>query len=49
MSSPLRVDVRKYRENAVRAAEEQFKAARTTTQKHEARLAVQKARRAADG
>ena len=46
MPSPLYVDVKAIRKEAVRVAEKQFKAARTTLKRHEARRALAKARRA---
>jgi hypothetical protein len=48
MRSPLSINVDEYRADAVREAERRFRTARTTTQRHEARLALQKARRAAE-
>ena len=49
MPSPLHVDVNAVRKEAVRVAEKQFKAARTTLKRHEARRALAKARRAVEG
>ena len=49
MPSPLHVDVNAVRKEAVRVAEKQFKAARTTLKRHEARKALAKARRAVEG
>ena len=46
MSSLLRVDVKAVRKEAVRVAEKQFKAARTTQQRHDARAVLKRARRA---
>ena len=47
MKSPLSVDADRIRVEAVRVAESQFKAARTTQQRHDARAVLARARRAA--
>ena len=46
MQSPLRVDVKAVREEAIKRAAENLKYARTGIERHEARLALQRARRA---
>ena len=45
MRNPLTVDVNAVRKEAVRVAEKQFKDARTTMQRHDARKVLAKARR----
>lgn len=46
MDSPLKVDVKAVRKEALRQAEKEFAAAKTTEQRHYARLALARARRA---
>jgi hypothetical protein len=46
MDSPLRVDARAYRTEALRQAEKRLADARTTEEKHYARLALARAKRA---
>jgi len=49
MSSLTKVDVKAVRKAAVERALKEFKAAKTTEEKHYARLALARARRAAEG
>ena len=49
MDSPLKVDVKALREDAVRRAEAEFADAKTTMDRHNARRVLARARRAAGG
>ena len=47
MDSPLKVNAKAVREEAIKRAEEDFKYAKNTQEKHDARRALQRAKRAA--